>query len=64
MGANGRKTARPTGKLRRHREKLRDDAEARQVKRDLRTTEEQLKLIDSRPGTSRRERTRLEKEAA
>lgn len=62
MGANGRKSSRPTGALRRYREQLRDEAEARQVKRDLRSTEQQLKVLNSRPGTSQRERTRLEGE--
>jgi hypothetical protein len=61
MGLNGRKTSRPTGALRRHRERLRQEAEERQVRRDLRTTDEQLQLIDSRPGASRRERIRLER---
>ena len=60
MGLNGRKTARPTGALRRYRENKRVEAEARQVARDLRSTEEQLKLIESRPGQSRKERARLE----
>lgn len=61
MGLNGRKTSRPTGALRRYRQELRDEAEARQVARDLRSTEEQLQLLDSRPGASRRERVRLGK---
>lgn len=60
MGLNGRKTSRPTGALRQHRQKLRDEAEARQIAHDLRSPEEQLKLIDARPGFSRRERARLE----
>lgn len=64
MGANGRKSARPTGALKRHRAQLRDEAEARQAARDLRTAEEQLALIDSRPGASRRERIRLERQKA
>jgi hypothetical protein len=61
MGANGRKTPKHTGIARKYRQEKREAAEARQVARDLRSTEEQLKLIDSRPGTSRRERTRLGK---
>lgn len=61
MGLNGRKTSRPTGALRRHRIELRQNAEERQVRRDLRSTDEQLQLLDSRSGSSRRERIRLER---
>lgn len=64
MGLNGRKTSRPTGALKQYRAEKRESAEARQVARDLRSTAQQLKLIDSRPGSSRRERTRLERNAS
>jgi len=36
------------------------EADERQAARDKRTTEEQLALLDSRPGESARERERLE----
>lgn len=62
MGQNGKKSSKPTGALRKYRQQKRDAAEARQVARDLRSTEEQLKLIDSRPGSSRRESAKLESE--
>lgn len=41
------------------RESRRAAAEARQALRDTRTREQQLVLIDQRPGESRRERARL-----
>jgi hypothetical protein len=62
MGINGKKSARPTGALKRYRAEKRENADARQVVRDLRSTHDQLKVLDSRPGASRRERTRLERE--
>jgi len=61
MGLNGRKTSRSTGAKKRHKQQLREEAEARQVARDLRSTEEQLKLIDSRRGSSLREKAKLSK---
>ncbi len=37
----------------------RADAVARQAKRDARTTDEQLRILDTRPGESTREAIRL-----
>ena len=48
------------GVARAHRKKLREEAEARQTQRNKRSVEEQLALIESRPGNSRKERERLE----
>jgi hypothetical protein len=39
--------------------KKQDEAQERQNARDLRTTQEQLALIDARPGNSAKERARL-----
>ena len=57
---NDRKdSSRVTGALRRRRAKLREEAEARQAKRDKRSVEEQLMIIETRPGNSTKERKRL-----
>lgn len=61
MGINGRKRGENKGILRARRDAKREAAELRQAQRDLRSTEEQLTLLDSRPGSSRRERIRLQK---
>ena len=37
----------------------RADAEERQAKRDMRSAEQQITVLNGRRGTSRRERTRL-----
>lgn len=59
MGINGRKRGENKGILHARRNAKREAAEVRQAQRDLRSTEEQLKLLDSRPGASRREKNRL-----
>lgn len=59
MSQTNPKKSRPTGKLAAHRERLRAESDERAAERAKRSTKEQLALIDSRPGESRRERERL-----
>jgi hypothetical protein len=54
-----RKQARPTGKLAARRAKLFQEAVARQRAYEKRTIEQQLALINKRPGNSAKERARL-----
>lgn len=48
-----------SGAARRHKEKKRMEAEARQNKYDSLSPAEKMNLINSRPGDSRREKDRL-----
>lgn len=57
------KRARPTGKLAQHREQKRLAAEERQAKSAAISPKERLRVLDSRPGESKRERARLTKKA-
>jgi hypothetical protein len=54
-----RKRGGNTGKLNRHREQKALEAQQRQKARDKRTPEEQLVVLQSRPGNSTKERARL-----
>jgi len=57
---NARKdSSRIKGVARAHRRELREQAEARQAKREKRSIEEQLMILDTRPGNSTKERKRL-----
>lgn len=57
---NRKDSSRVKGVARTHRKKLREEAEARQVKRDKRSVEEQLMILDTRRGNSTKERKRLQ----
>ena len=51
---------RKSGAALRHKQQLREEAEERQRKRDSRSPEQQLALLAGRPGSSAKEKARLE----
>lgn len=53
------KKSRPTGALKAHRQRLRDEAEARNAATAALTPQARMSIIRARPGNSLRERERL-----